>query len=156
MLDVAQFRTLVVEPTLRRIEMHSPAAENLLVGTAIQESRITYLRQVGGGPALGLFQMEPATYDDIERYLARRTDIAARLTPLRSDWPSGADQLVGNIPYAVSLARVKFWMDPNPLPAANDIDGLGATWKRVYNTAGGAGTAEEWAENYRRYASGGS
>ena len=50
----------------------SQEAENLLMGTAAQESALgEYIRQLGNGPALGIFQMEPETFDDIVRnYLA--------------------------------------------------------------------------------------
>ena len=55
--------------------MYSPVAENLIMGTAAQESGFTYIKQLGGGPALGMFQVEPATAEDILfRYLKiRRT-----------------------------------------------------------------------------------
>lgn len=44
----------------------SSSAVNLLLGTAAQESAFgTYLRQIGGGPARGVFQMAPATAKDI-------------------------------------------------------------------------------------------
>lgn len=53
----------VVRPVLRVMSAWSQPAEDLVMGTAAQESRLTYLRQLGGGPALGLWQMEPATHD---------------------------------------------------------------------------------------------
>ncbi|KAF0118141.1 MAG: hypothetical protein FD149_866 [Rhodospirillaceae bacterium] len=79
MCDSAHFVTTVIRPTLLHLGLHSPAAEALLLGTAIQESRLgTYLRQTGGGPALGVYQMEPATHEDIwTNFLAYRPDLAA-------------------------------------------------------------------------------
>jgi len=62
-LDAGQLRMYVVRPVLRVMSAWSQPAEDLVMGTAAQESRLTYLRQLGGGPALGLWQMEPATHD---------------------------------------------------------------------------------------------
>lgn len=47
--------------------LHSMAAEQLLLGTAIQESHLKYRRQIGG-PALGYFQVGTNTQDDIWSY----------------------------------------------------------------------------------------
>lgn len=71
MLDIEEFRTLVVRLTISAMDMHSQAAENLLVGTAVQESGRGRLVQKGG-PALGIYQMEPATFNDIGAYLIRK------------------------------------------------------------------------------------
>ena len=53
MLDPGQFRRLVVRPALQAIGLCSPAAERLLLGTALTESGLTWLAQKGGGPARG-------------------------------------------------------------------------------------------------------
>jgi hypothetical protein len=68
--DKKQFRDLI-QRTLQDLGMHSESAVNLLLGTAAQESQFgTYFRQIGGGPALGVFQMEPDTEIDIwDNYL---------------------------------------------------------------------------------------
>jgi len=63
MTDADHLRREIIAPALRHIGMWSGAAENLLLGTAAVESRMgTYLRQVGGGPALGIWQVEPVTH----------------------------------------------------------------------------------------------
>ena len=65
MLDIPQFRANIIRPVLLVIGGESRAAENLILGTALQESNLRYLRQLGDGPARGVYQMEPATHDDI-------------------------------------------------------------------------------------------
>ena len=60
-LNVRDLRVEVIRPALRALDLWSPAAEDLVLGTAAQESGLAYLRQIGGGPALGLWQIEPAT-----------------------------------------------------------------------------------------------
>ena len=66
-LDVNQVRLYVVRPALQEIGLWSQVAENLVLGTAVTESRLKYLKQLGKGPALGIFQMEPFTHNDIWR-----------------------------------------------------------------------------------------
>ncbi len=52
MLDIRQFRANIVRPTLEAIGAHSRAAEDLVLGTALQESNLRYLRQPNDGPAI--------------------------------------------------------------------------------------------------------
>ena len=152
MIDVEHFRLHVVRATLIYMRMWSASAEELLVGTAIQESGLRYLRQSNDGPARGLYQIEPATHDDIaDRYLAKHRDIRKRLNTLLAPIPSRIDQLVTNLAYATAIARLRYWMDPAPLPEPDDIDGLAEYWKRVYNTPRGKGRTEEFAANYRSH-----
>ena len=84
MLDPQHFLAYVVRPSLESIGLWSEAAERLLLGTAIAESQLTWLRQHGGGPARGVYQIEPATHDDIwANYLAYRDGLANRVARLR-------------------------------------------------------------------------
>ncbi len=150
-LDVEHFRLHVVRATLIYMRMWSEPAEELLLGTAAQESGLRYLRQFNAGPARGVYQIEPATHDDIAgRYLKRKPALRKRVAALRATEPSAIDQLATNLAYATAIARLRYWMDPEPLPEANDIDGLAAYWKRVYNTPRGRGRASEFTANYHR------
>ena len=71
-LDAKQLRRLVIQPALSEIELWSPAAEELVLVTAIVESRLSFIKQLGSGPALGLWQIEPDThrnsYDNFLEY----------------------------------------------------------------------------------------
>ncbi len=81
MLDIPQFRANIVRPTLEAVGAHNRAAEDLVLGTALQESNLRYLRQLNDGPARGVYQMEPATHDDIwENYLAFRAELSAHVS----------------------------------------------------------------------------
>lgn len=151
MLDVRQFRDLIVRPVLQALDAYSDAAEALLLGTAAQESRFVYLRQLGGGPALGLYQMEPATHDDIwNNYLRYRNDLSGRVNRWLVPGHDRHDQLVWNLAYATAMCRMHYRRVPVALPAANDVAGLAAYWKAHYNTAGGAGSEAEFIENFDR------
>lgn len=62
-MDKAQLRGLITH-VLKKYDLYSVDAVELLMLTAATESNLGYyLKQVGGGPALGIFQCEPNTYD---------------------------------------------------------------------------------------------
>jgi len=54
-LDRDQLRDQIVTPGCERLGLASPEAIVLLVGTAMQENRLTYFTQFGAGLTLGLF-----------------------------------------------------------------------------------------------------
>ena len=155
MVDLQQFRDIIVIPTLQVLDLHSDAAVELLLGTAIQESRIMYLKQLGGGPALGFFQMEPATHADIwDNYLKYNRDLQVKVSLTASRDPDTrppAILLASNLWYAAAMCRVHYWRRPEALPQAGDVEGMAAYWKEHYNTYLGAGTEEEYIENWEAY-----
>jgi len=150
MIDVKQFREIVIRPALKLIKLHSPAAEELLLGTALQESRLQYLKQLGSGPALGVFQMEPRTHDDIwKNYLSYKPDLAKAVARL-SHSPT-AQSLATDLMYAAAMSRIHYLRIPAALPAEGDIDGQAHYWKKYYNTYLGAGTEDEYLEHWYSY-----
>ena len=59
------FRDTVIRPVLAKLGLGGQAAEEFILGAAVQESlNFKYRTQVGGGPAKGYFQMEPSTHDN--------------------------------------------------------------------------------------------
>ena len=156
MLNIADLRALVIRPTLQALALYSPAAENLLVATHLQEAGTGELRQMGGGPALGIYQMEPATHDDCwANWLAYRKDLAAKIEAFLAPGPSRHEQLVWNLAYASALTRVRYARAAEPLPAdPDDAAALGAYWKAHYNTPQGAGLAETCTAQYLKFGAG--
>jgi hypothetical protein len=150
MLDVYQFRELVVAPGLKAIKAWSPAAEELVLGTALQESRLKYIKQLGNGPALGVFQMEPATHDDIwKNYLKYKPELAVGASKLSHSVNSRS--LITDLLYAAAMCRIHYLRVPDALPAEGDFEGQAAYWKDHYNTYLGAGTEEEYLESWYSY-----
>src|SRR5690348_6143324 len=101
MLDPRQFLVFVIRPTLSFIGLDSPSARALLLGTAIQESGLAYVSQLGDdipGPGLGLFQMEKATHDWLlDKVLPCWPAIQAKVLSLSSrGWPARHLELVTN------------------------------------------------------------
>lgn len=151
MFDRNQFRELV-DDVLTSLGLHTPAAVNLLLGTAAQESRFgTFLRQIGKGPALGVFQMEPATERDIwENFLRYHPELVLVITATTGVTGPGP-HLRWNLAYQIAMTRVHYLRKKQSIPATDDVAGLAAYWKQHYNTPIGKGTVEEFAANYRRY-----
>ncbi len=142
MYDRHQFENVITR-VLKAYRLHSEAAVALLLGTAATESDFgTFLRQVGGGPALGAFQMEPATFNSL---VSRR---AHQFPPLHG---RRASELETDLELAILMARLKYRDDPDPLPEADDLPAMAAYWKWVYNTPLGKGTAEKFMFDWERF-----
>ena len=147
--------TAIDELTAKAFRLHSVAAVELLVGTALKESGgLRWRRQLNQGPARGLFQMEGATYEDIWRnYLAFRPVLA---DAIRSAFtPAGGEltfeQITDDDAYAAVMARLKYLRVPAPLPPAGDVSAQAKYWKDHYNTKLGKGTVASYVETWTRY-----
>ncbi|MCX5863622.1 MAG: hypothetical protein NTW42_00890, partial [Deltaproteobacteria bacterium] len=116
------------------------------------ESRFgTYLRQMGPGPALGVFQMEPATERDIwDNFLRYHPELVLVITATTGATGPGP-HLRWNLAYQIAMARVHYLRKKQPMGGADDIAGMAAYWKQHYNTPLGKGTVDEFTANYRRY-----
>lgn len=157
-LELSQLREYVVKPVLNELQMYSLAAEQLVLGTICQESGGRYLKQLDHGPAVGICQMEPATHKDIWlNYLTYQGTVAkdvASFLSARSEEVQAVTgypdhkELISNLAYAVAMCRVHYRRQPQALPQANDIKGLAAYWKQLYNTPLGAGTVAEFIKHF--------
>lgn len=151
-LNATHLRQLVVRPALHAVGLWSRAAENLVMGTAAQESSLEHLHQLKG-PAVGLFQIEPATYNDIwRRWLPGRPERAKLLAlvglPADYDGVPDVKLMHGNLFFAAAMCRIFYRRIRAPLPADTDVEGLAAYWKRYYNTHLGKGTTAQFMRNY--------
>lgn len=155
-MNAKQLRELVIRPILQHLEPSIPYSETaveLLMMTAAHESHLgEYIAQVGG-PALGIYQMEPATENDIHtNYLFHRW----RLDDCVTVYMTGQeDELVWNMKYATAMARVHYFRVPEPLPEGSlqneeTIRKLAAYAKKYYNTELGKATEEDYYEAYMR------
>lgn len=150
-----QLRIAVVRPALKALDPiipYSVVAENLVLGTAAHESDgFTCRVQIGGGPALGLWQIEPTTdMDEHRNFLKFRPQLETRIAALMRPDPLGeAHQLEVNDAYGAALCRLKYFRSPAKLPAdPGDIFEMGRLWASVYNTRW---PAQRWISSYRRW-----
>jgi hypothetical protein len=143
-INAKQLRELIIRPTLKDMGMWSESAENLLMGTAAQESHLgAYIKQVGKGPALGIYQCEPFTHEDVVKW--------AREKYLGAIVGANHDRLIYDLKYATMICRLHYYRAPKALPEADDIEGMASYWKRFYNSSLGKGKPEEFVRNYERY-----
>ena len=153
-MDPKQLLEHIIRPALEILQMVSREAEILLLATAAQESRCGhYIKQVKG-PALGIFQMEPATHRDIyENFLQYKPSIERRMDPIRFPYWSKQKQLVVNPLYSAAMARLQYFRDSQPLPEVSK-EAMWEYYKRVYNTHLGAAKEHEWDQNWDRFVGG--
>lgn len=170
MFNCTQFKELVIRPTLKHLGLYSAAAEELLVFTCATESNGgTYLTQVGGGDALGVYQMESATADDIIlNYITKRPPLHKQMTV----FPGYAAQyshvklnmgfmydlelynLATDLPYATAMARIHYLRVKEQLPPANEVDCIWEYYKKYYNTPLGKATQIESIKKYNAFVGG--
>lgn len=147
-LDVKQFREKIIDPVCRNLHLYSRAASNLLLGTALQESNLSYIKQING-PAIGVYQMEPNTFYDIyDNFLVFNKNLRELVNDFCIN-DMTPDQMAGNLYYATAMARVHYWRVKEPLPDALDEKALAAYWKKYYNTVNGKGVVLSASVHFR-------
>lgn len=154
MRNVKKEIALLIRDVCMKLTGHADDNEvELLLGMAAAESSLTHRVQIGGGPARGLWQMEPATALDIfQNYLQYKPILYERLCAI---WLNlSLEQLIHPSTeemeyhlehyddFAFVMARSHILRDPQPIP--DTVEGQAAYWKRVYNTPAGKGTVEHY------------
>lgn len=146
----ADFFQWVVSPALIQLAPDAPslAARQLVLGTAMVESALATILQVKG-PALGFWQMEPATHDDIwENFISHRPWLRTQLYD-HFDGASNSAALLYNQRYAAAMCRIHFMRVQEPLPVAGDFTNMARYWKQYYNTPKGKGTIAKALQHFR-------
>jgi len=151
----------VIRPTLLNMGMWSQSAECLLIGTVAVESAMGTSLVQNRGPAVGIYQIEPKTAQDLlRRYLSNRPTIDYRFQngfvtfespPIHWDKVTNdeiSQRLIVDLSFSTALARIKYWSIPFPLPDHKDIEGLANYWKQHYNTRKGKGKVTDFIDAY--------
>ena len=129
-------------------------SEELLLGTCAQESHLgTFRRQLGSGPGLGIYQMEPMTEQSLWKdYIYYRADLAVAITRVCGVKQPDTYQLEMNLAYQTIMARLRYfaWVK-EPIPST--LNAQAKYWDDNYNCNPNAGTAQEYISNYRRFVS---
>ena len=164
-MNAQQLHDYIIKPTLEYMcgNYNSPAARLLLLGTSAIESGCGYyIKQKGGGPALGMWQMESNTHDDIFANCDAMQDINRDISKFKfrilgltpsynfdEDFEAVSSDLIDSPKYACAMARLKYSMDSNPLPEITgkmivDERAFYEYYKKIYNTSFGASTFLKW------------
>jgi hypothetical protein len=135
-----------IESTLTKINLNSPSAVNLLLGTAAVESKFGEYEHQIHGPALGPFQMEPATFNYLVGLFGKEfPTIVGRK----------AEEMMKDLELAIIMCRLKYRSIKLPLPPdPNNVLSLGIYWKNFYNSPKGAGTVKKFTDAYKEFCHG--
>lgn len=129
----------IIRPALHAVGIWSQARECLVLGTGAHESRYQFMQQLGGGPALGYWQCESATHDDIwTNWLNFRPLLAQPLNMLRFGEISPMSLMRYPL-YAAALCGLHYMRAQRgyQLPPQGDAALQAAYHKKYYNTAAG-------------------
>ena len=130
-----EFVDTVVAPALIALGLDSVPARQLLLGTALQESGLRDIDQIGGGPARGAFQIEGATRADVLHWVERT----------HPQWFDVVEGLDGEVRDA-AVARLIYERAPGVIGASPAEQA--AYYKQWYNTPLGAATVEKYLANW--------
>lgn len=150
MLNIVQFRELIVKSTLNDLLMYSENAEELMVFTcAVESLGGTYIKQLNG-PALGIYQMEPETYNDIwQNYIKPNGKLTMMfLTNFHITFMPPEEMLIHDLRFATAMTRLFYARVKSPLPFAKDIDAIWTYYKLYYNTTLGAAEKDSAIQRY--------
>jgi len=141
----------LVEETLKALGKYSPDSANLILGTIAQESAYgKYRKQLGNGPALGICQIEPDTFNDcVVNYINFRHELKRKILEICHVPDFSVNDLYLNDRLSICMARVKYMRNSEAIP--NTIEGYAKYWKKYYNSELGKGKPEEFIENYHKY-----
>jgi hypothetical protein len=145
-IDPNQFRSYIVLPTLNMMQAtvgirHTLFADDLLVATAAQESGLGhYLHQTGKGPAVGIYQIEPATLADLLGWIYQRPELKSLVNKSAVSATPAVDETIWNLRYATIIARLNYFRRPEALPSITTFETLWHCYKTYWNTSAGAAT----------------
>lgn len=167
-----QFYNTVIWPTLSAINVSSRDWAALLLGTAIAESGLSYRTQIGGGPGLGVYQVERRTHrDNWENWLRYGQDpdvlreskasLPASISASFSTLPTlqqiannikaMEQELINNDVYATLMAYTWYRRRMgNTPPNRRVVLDMGKKWKQHYNITG-AGTAKKFETRWNNF-----
>ena len=158
-MNAQQLHDHIIKPTLEYMggNYNTPEARLLLLATAAIESDCGYYIKQVNGPALGIWQMEPDTHDDIWYNCDAlssftefdQTDLVELLITFSIGGECNSKDMIDSSLYACAMTRLKYSMDSESLPKITGDRKIDEVefykyYKRVYNTNLGASTFEKW------------
>lgn len=143
-----------IKDTLWQLEPEIPysnEAFQLVYGTGAHESMgWKYRKQLGGGPARGLFQCERPTFNDIiENFLAYHPKLLAKIIQISGVSRLNFNDLETNDILATCICRVHYFRFKWAIPKT--LEEQAKRYKRYYNSYKGKATIEEYIKNYKLY-----
>lgn len=151
-----------IEHTLKQsgiASYYTNNAVNLLLGTIAQESNFKYVKQLGNGPAMSYYQIEPETaLDVLKNFVEYRQPFKKELKRVTGNKAINknnvADELLNNFDFSTFIARCCYYRRSAIVLSDTkvlSVEELAKYWKTYYNTNKGKGTVEEFIKNYNLY-----
>lgn len=136
-MNPSLFLTNALEPALKLLppKMDSREARAQIIAICLQESRLEHRRQIGG-PARGYAQFEQGGgVRGVLTHPASKPHIEAVCAAL--DYEPEPEvcyiAIEHNDVLAAAFARLLLWTLPDPLPAANEVEGSWRQYLRAWN-----------------------
>ena len=146
-----------IKTTLKKYKFYSEGMHKLLLGTIAAESEYgKFNRQIGGGPARGIYQMESATANDIwNEYLAYHPVLRSKVK--KSLWKNVdlKTQLRYNIEYQTLMAVIHYKRaeEKNNIKIEDDASRWSCAfyYKKYWNSYKGKGSTVKFFRKYGEY-----
>ena len=149
-MELLEVKTEILAPAFALLpdKMNSRPATIMLLAIGLQESQFLHRRQIGGGPARGLWQFERGGgVHGVLRHQAS-AKLAAQVCANRGVEPTDQavwEALEQDDVLAAAMARLLLWTDPKPLPTYEA--GGWDLYERVWRP--GQPRPEKWSSNYQ-------
>ncbi len=152
MFNITQFRELIIKSTLNDLIMYSENAEELLVFTcAVESEGGTFLKQENG-TALGIYQMEPQTHNDIwQNYIQNKSNLSMILFSNFHFIRPSEEMLISDLRYATAMARIHYRRVLEPMPNRLKINDIWEYYKKNYNTSQGKAEKDSSIAKYEKF-----
>ncbi|MCL6272189.1 hypothetical protein M3P05_19905 [Sansalvadorimonas sp. 2012CJ34-2] len=152
-ISAKELRTLVIRPTLKHLNMWSETAENLLLGTAAQESGLGEHLRLDNHRALGLYQISPRMHRNVwDNFLALEPELASKVRGLASQrefLQHPHAELATNLSYATAIALMIYLRGGRSLPEKSGAspERLGRFWHNNFHSKP-QGTVADFINHY--------
>ncbi|AOS97399.1 hypothetical protein AUP74_01969 [Microbulbifer aggregans] len=152
-----ELRLLVIRPTLKHLRAWSAGMENLLLGTAAQESQLGFHLKQGRRHGLGIYQIQPHTHREIwDDYLIGHPALASKVRGLASqrdflDHPHS--ELTTNLRYATAIAWLIYRAADADKVAEDDVPTMARLWHQHFHH-GPAASQRDFEQSYAQLVSG--
>ena len=133
----------------------SKEIHDIVLETAAVESLRGQLVRQKRGPALGIYQMEPETREDLLNWLKyRHKDVYDEVMVFWEKKQTAEWNYIHNIPWQTAMCLIKYWYvsGHNLQDLCRDRSSRAALWRMRYNTLKGKGSVHAYIENAKMYA----
>ena len=138
-----------IDDVLNRLEdidiPNTKEAPDLIYETGMSETGYRHLEQMGDGPAVSFWQIEPATINDIwSNYILYRKPLIQKAYELGFIEDEMDFSVMTNLAVAIFFTRIYYRRKPGAIPKT--VEERAKYWKKYYNTEQVKGTVKHYIE----------